>query len=361
MVRTIRPKVGLRKGGLIKNGSLRKSGLTASGLTAATALVVALVVAVALGVAGCAAERQQSTTADPGAPGTERPAMEGGGAGGGNEANAGTWGSSGTAPETHPGTDPAGGPGRRSGPVQPAAGRERPGVTRARVVHVVDGDTIDVEPLAGAPLPATRVRLIGVNTPEIHGDVEPYGPEAARFTQRRLTGKTVWLEKDVSETDRYGRALRYVWLVAPPAEPTEAEIRKGMFNAILVLEGYAQVATYPPDVRYAELFVRFQREARQAERGLWGAGAAGGGAARAPSGGSRSPGAGAGAMGRAGAAGSTAPGGRTGCDPSYPDVCIPSPPPDLDCGDIPYRNFRVLPPDPHRFDGRDRDGIGCES
>ena len=45
------------------------------------------------------------------------------------------------------------------------------------------------------------------------------------------------------------------------------------------------------------------------------------------------------------------------CDPSYPDVCIP--PPDLDCRDIPYRRFRVLPPDPHGFD-RDRDGIGCE-
>ncbi|OGS48430.1 MAG: hypothetical protein A3K68_01455 [Euryarchaeota archaeon RBG_16_68_13] len=48
------------------------------------------------------------------------------------------------------------------------------------------------------------------------------------------------------------------------------------------------------------------------------------------------------------------------CDPSYPDVCIPPPPPDLDCADIPYRRFRVLPPDPHHFDG-DRDGIGCES
>lgn len=47
------------------------------------------------------------------------------------------------------------------------------------------------------------------------------------------------------------------------------------------------------------------------------------------------------------------------CHPSYPDVCIPPPPPDLDCSDIPYRRFRVLPPDPHRFDG-DGDGIGCE-
>jgi hypothetical protein len=57
----------------------------------------------------------------------------------------------------------------------------------------------------------------------------------------------------------------------------------------------------------------------------------------------------------------TATPGRSGnCDSSYPDVCIPPPPPDLDCPDIPYRNFRVLPPDPHRFDG-DNDGIGCET
>jgi micrococcal nuclease len=48
------------------------------------------------------------------------------------------------------------------------------------------------------------------------------------------------------------------------------------------------------------------------------------------------------------------------CDPRYPGVCIPPPPPDLDCGDIPFRRFTVLPPDPHRFDG-DGDGIGCES
>lgn len=48
------------------------------------------------------------------------------------------------------------------------------------------------------------------------------------------------------------------------------------------------------------------------------------------------------------------------CSPAYPTVCIPPPPPDLDCGDIPYRNFTVLPPDPHRFDSDD-DGIGCES
>jgi hypothetical protein len=49
------------------------------------------------------------------------------------------------------------------------------------------------------------------------------------------------------------------------------------------------------------------------------------------------------------------------CDSAYPTVCIPPPPPDLDCGDIPYRRFTALSPDPHRFDGSDDDGIGCEN
>jgi hypothetical protein len=56
-----------------------------------------------------------------------------------------------------------------------------------------------------------------------------------------------------------------------------------------------------------------------------------------------------------------APTTRTNCHASYPTVCIPPAPPDLDCGDIPHRHFTVLPPDPHKFDGNDNDGIGCES
>jgi len=57
---------------------------------------------------------------------------------------------------------------------------------------------------------------------------------------------------------------------------------------------------------------------------------------------------------------STSPTQAPNCDPSYPTVCIPPPPPDLNCGDISYRNFTVLPPDPHNFDS-DKDGIGCET
>lgn len=56
-----------------------------------------------------------------------------------------------------------------------------------------------------------------------------------------------------------------------------------------------------------------------------------------------------------------APNPRAGCDPAYPTVCIPPAPPDLDCGDISFRRFKVLAPDPHGFDGNDGDGLGCES
>jgi hypothetical protein len=56
-----------------------------------------------------------------------------------------------------------------------------------------------------------------------------------------------------------------------------------------------------------------------------------------------------------------APTASQNCDRAYPDVCVPPPPPDLDCKDISERNFRVLTPDPHKFDGKDQDGIGCES
>ena len=198
---------------------------------------------------------------------------------------------------------------------------------KASVVEVVDGDTIKVN-LGGG---FYTVRYIGVDTPETKHPtvgVECYGREASAANQQLVGGKTVLLEKDVSETDRYGRLLRYVWL--------EGEL----VNERLVRQGYAVSSTYPPDVKYQERFLAAQREAREADRGLWDAC----GGADVPAG-----------------APPVVPAPSSGdCDPAYPDVCIPSPPPDLDCGEIPYRRFRVLPPDPHRFDG-DHDGIGCES
>jgi len=127
----------------------------------------------------------------------------------------------------------------------------------ARVIRVIDGDTIEVQ--IGEQ--TYTVRYIGIDTPEtVHPSkpVEWMGPEASAANKELVAGKTVYLEKDVSETDQYGRLLRYVFL------------EDGTFvNAELVHQGYAQVSTYPPDVKYQEHFLEMQQEAQSAQAGLW--------------------------------------------------------------------------------------------
>ena len=128
---------------------------------------------------------------------------------------------------------------------------------RAWVARVVDGDTIRVT-FGGREY---TVRYIGVDTPETvdpRRPVQPFGKEASARNKELVEGKTVRLEKDVSETDRFGRLLRYVY------------VDDLMVNAILVQEGYAHAVSYPPDVKHQELFRRLEREAREAKRGLWG-------------------------------------------------------------------------------------------
>ena len=126
----------------------------------------------------------------------------------------------------------------------PAAAQE------GRVVAVTDGDTIRVL-LQGQEYP---LRYIGMDTPEMgHAD----GAAARDINAALVSGKTVRLEKDVSETDRYGRLLRYVW------------VGDLMVNAELVRQGYAQAATFPPDVKYQQKFSALQKEAQAAGRGLW--------------------------------------------------------------------------------------------
>lgn len=130
------------------------------------------------------------------------------------------------------------------------------------VARVVDGDTIELKD-------GRKVRLVGVNTPESTTRTEKYGKEASNYTTSKLNGKKVWVQKDVSDTDRYSRYLRVIWLAVPSDDMSEKEIRSKMFNAQLVLNGYAEPSTYPPDVKYSDYFVKFAREAREKETGLW--------------------------------------------------------------------------------------------
>lgn len=123
------------------------------------------------------------------------------------------------------------------------------GSVEALVTKVIDGDTIDVN-ISGE---VKRVRYIGMDTPE--RDACYFREATERHTI--LVGSKVQLDKDVSETDRFGRLLRYVY---------SGDL---FVNAELVKQGYAAASTHPPDVRHADLFVRLAREARESEIGLW--------------------------------------------------------------------------------------------
>jgi micrococcal nuclease len=120
----------------------------------------------------------------------------------------------------------------------------------ARVTQVIDGDTIIIAD-------GSRVRYIGIDTPELHPAPEAFGIEAWQVNRELVEDKLVRLERDVSQTDRYGRLLRYVYV-------------DGIFvNAELVRRGLAQVKAYPPDTKYHNHLKELETEARQAGRGIW--------------------------------------------------------------------------------------------
>lgn len=129
------------------------------------------------------------------------------------------------------------------------------GELTAKVKRVVDGDTFQLED-------GHKVRLIGVNTPESvkpNHPIEPYAKEASAYTKKMLEGQTVTLRFDVEPLDKYSRWLAYVYM--PDGT---------FYNEILVRQGYAQVMTIQPNVKYQKIFLEAQRDARSHKRGLWG-------------------------------------------------------------------------------------------
>ena len=127
------------------------------------------------------------------------------------------------------------------------------------VTRVVDGDTVEVSPTVDG---TEDVRLIGVDTPETAGSpggAQPFGEKASRFAEEKLEDERVTLKFDEERKDDYGRALAYLY--GPDGD---------MFNKTLLERGFAQVATFPPNVDHVERFEKAQRKARSEERGIWG-------------------------------------------------------------------------------------------
>lgn len=148
-----------------------------------------------------------------------------------------------------------------------AAAAELPPGANAVVTKILDGDTIDVT-IGGRD---ERVRLVGIDTPEIAhdafdgrpaNDVECYGVEAQRYTEQLLAvGSGVRLERDVVARDDYGRLLAYVYRAADGA----------FVNYEIVRHGFAQPLTIAPNTHFADVFVDAARTAEHDDVGLWAA------------------------------------------------------------------------------------------
>ena len=210
--------------------------------------------------------------------------------------------------------------------------------TEATVVRITDGDTIVVA-YGGKEY---KVRYIGMDSPETVDPSSPIqwmGPQATAANAALVAGKTVFLEKDLSEVDRFDRLLRYVWLANGTAWT--------LVNLELVRQGVASAKSYPPDTKYDALYLVAEGEAHRSALGLWGATPAPPTPAPTPE-----------PVIVPFVEPDPEPPGN--CHPSY-DPCVPNGP-DLDCPDIRAMGLApvdVIGPDEYRLDG-DHDGLGCE-
>lgn len=129
------------------------------------------------------------------------------------------------------------------------------------VARVIDGDTIEVQ----TGMDILSVRYIGIDTPETvdpRRPVQCFGRQASNENKKLVADKKVILVKDVSETDKYGRLLRYVYV----------KLEDGgllFVNDYLIRQGFAKASTFPPDVKYSQSFLEAEREARENRMGLW--------------------------------------------------------------------------------------------
>lgn len=155
------------------------------------------------------------------------------------------------------------------------------GLIEATVTNWVDGDTFDVALNSGHGMDdkTERIRLILVDTPESQGkyknNPQPYALAASDFTRSILSStSTVWLEIGVQERDPYGRLLAYVWLdgVSYKLNGQSHEYDQITLNELLLREGLARVAIFPPNTQYLDEFTAAEKEAKKNKLGMWGDG-----------------------------------------------------------------------------------------
>lgn len=134
----------------------------------------------------------------------------------------------------------------------------------AYVTKIIDGDTIWVK----IEDEEFKVRFIGIDCPEYTKEIEPYGKEATEFTTDKLLNKTIYLQKDITNKDKYDRLLRYVW-TENVAELTDENISNYLFNYTLVHEGLAESKYYKPNVTLQDMLDEAQNYAKENNKGMW--------------------------------------------------------------------------------------------
>lgn len=130
------------------------------------------------------------------------------------------------------------------------------------IVRVVDGDTVIVENLKNEQI---RVRFIGIDTPESVNPDESKNTEegvaASEYTKSRLIpGNTIYLQYDEQRYDQYDRTLAYIWLQSDVDISDPDDVKSYMYNAELIISGYAMAKEYPPNTLYSELFTSLEQE-----------------------------------------------------------------------------------------------------
>lgn len=139
--------------------------------------------------------------------------------------------------------------------------------TKAKVTRVIDGDTIWVN-IGGDK---EKVRFIGINAPELARDgkkAQFMAEEARDFVEKTIKDKEIYLEKDLTDRDKYDRLLRYIYLEKPSEDPSFEEIRDKSLNGILVKEGLAYSNYYKPNIKYQDFLEKLEDEAKENRMGI---------------------------------------------------------------------------------------------
>ncbi len=140
---------------------------------------------------------------------------------------------------------------------------KREAIYSVRVTNVIDGETIEV-------LTDSRereiVKMVGINTTDLG---KRYEREALDYIERQLSNKRIFLQLNEPARDRSNNLLAYIWLEKPNSTNSEREIRQNMFNAILIIDGYAEAVKINSSNSMTNLFYDFENQARKRDRGIW--------------------------------------------------------------------------------------------